>query len=193
MCSGFKDDGFERGISAGIIDNFDYDNTFVGHYEAGDLQYNGHHSFGNNELIYWKETKNFANGCSAHISGGTYSDGNMALPDQATFIIENTSIGDGVSLEANHHCNVGVTGVLCSPQYILHNTEWTNSDKSRKWVRLQHGGVFSLSPPNAEVIMNGGLIESSFFPPGYVVSLRTDGSFVEIECCCYHSLTLLYP
>lgn len=35
-----------------------------------DIQYHGHASYDNNELIYWKETKNFANGCSAHITGG---------------------------------------------------------------------------------------------------------------------------
>lgn len=82
----------------------------IGLYEAGEIQYVGHHSYDNLNLIYWKETKNFNNGCSAHITGGSYENGNMALPDQASFIIESTSFGDGVSLEANHHCDVGTTG-----------------------------------------------------------------------------------
>ena len=43
-----------------------------------------HFSAASTNLIYWKETKNFADGCSAHILGGTYRSGNMALPDQAT-------------------------------------------------------------------------------------------------------------
>ena len=53
---------------------------------------------------------NFKNGCSAHITGGSYAGGNLALPDQSTFLIEDTFFGDGVSFEANHHCNVGTTG-----------------------------------------------------------------------------------
>ena len=70
FCSGFDDQGYERALSASIVDNTDYGNAFVGHYEAGDIQYNGHHSYDSNNLMYWKETKNFNNGCSAHISGG---------------------------------------------------------------------------------------------------------------------------
>ena len=124
LCSGFDNEGYERGFSASVVDNVDYNNAFVGHYEAGDIQYNGHHSYDNNNLLYWKETKNFHNGCSAHITGSSYARGNVALPDQATFLIENTIFGQGVQLEANHHCNVGSTGVLCSPTYILHNVEW---------------------------------------------------------------------
>ena len=178
LCSGFDTEGYERGFSASVVDNVDYNNAFVGHYEAGDIQYNGHHSYDNNNLLYWKETKNFNNGCSAHITGSSYARGNVALPDQATFLIENTIFGQGVQLEANHHCNVGSTGVLCSPTYILHNVEWKNTDKSMKWIWFQpinneaasqeHGGVFTLSPPDAQQVMNGGKIEHSIFPPGFV-------------------------
>ena len=51
----------------------------------------------------------------------------MALPDQATFIIDNVVIGDDTRMEANHHCNVGTTGVLCMPTYILHKVKWENN------------------------------------------------------------------
>lgn len=102
-----------------MVDNVDYQNNFVGHYGAGDIQHNGHHSYRNLNNIYWKETKNFGNGCSSHLVGGSYAGGNMALPDQGSFIIEETTFGDESQLEANHHCNVGVTGVLCFPQYVL--------------------------------------------------------------------------
>ncbi len=149
-------------------------------YNAGDIQYQNHHSFENLNLIYWKETKNFEDGCAAHISNGHYSNGNMALPDQSTFIIEQTTFGDNVSLEANHHCNVGVTGVLCMPQYILHNVNWMNSVRGKKWViftthntqghqaNQNHGGIFTLSPPDADFVMNGGSLNGSMFPPGFV-------------------------
>ena len=130
--------------------------------------------------LYWKETKNFNNGCSAHITGGSYANGNLGLPDQGTFLIENSVFGNGAQLEANHHCGVGETGVLCFPQYIFDNVMWRNTDTSQKWIWFQHqnfqshnnnqnhGGVFSLSPPDAERVMNGEHIQHSIFPPGFV-------------------------
>ena len=57
LCEGFDDEGNTRGVSAAFQNNFDYHNAFVGHYMAGDIQYNGHQSHDNNNLIYWKETK----------------------------------------------------------------------------------------------------------------------------------------
>ena len=44
---------------------------------------------------------------------GYYSGGNLALPDHAAFLMENVHFDGRISLEANHHCNEGVTGVLC--------------------------------------------------------------------------------
>jgi len=57
LCSGFDENGDTRGISVSFENNMDYHNAFVGHYNAGDIQYNGHQSYDNNNLIYWKETK----------------------------------------------------------------------------------------------------------------------------------------
>merc|ERR1711862_117448 len=71
-CSGFTSFGNDNGVSTTILNNFDYGNAFVGHYDAGDIQYDGHVAINSNNLIYWKETKNLANGCSAHISNGYY-------------------------------------------------------------------------------------------------------------------------
>ena len=47
------------------------------------MQYDAHLSIGNNNLLYWKTTKNFHDGCSAHLRGGVFAGGNVALPDQA--------------------------------------------------------------------------------------------------------------
>merc|ERR1719464_252840 len=125
------------------------------------MQHNGHYSVENNNLIYWKETKTFEDGCGSHLINGYYAQGNMLLPDQATFIIENTVIGDDTKLEANHHCNVGTTGVLCMPTYVLHKVRWNNSNRNRQWISFQkrsfqyhnadqnHGGIFTLSPEDA--------------------------------------------
>eukprot|EP00957_Ditylum_brightwellii_P021843 1647746-Ditylum_brightwellii.AAC.1 len=184
MCNGFDtiSGGVDHGLPAAIVNNFDYGNAFVGHYNAGDIQYANHASIENNNLIYWKETKNFANGCSAHITGGYYAKGNMALPDQGTFIIENTTFGNGVMLEANHHCNVGITGVLCMPQYVLHNIKW-NNQKSGNWIWFQHhntqghnanqnhGGIFTLSPASISAIEAGQINENEMIFPSEYVSL----------------------
>merc|ERR1712038_1310712 len=112
--------------------------------------------------------------------GSFFADGNVALPDQSTFIIENSTFGDNVSLEANHHCGVGHTGFLCMPQYVLHNIKWKNTDMSRNWVEFQHfntqphnanqlhGGVFTLSPPDVSRVQSGENMDDTLFPEGFV-------------------------
>ena len=180
LCEGFDGHGNTRGLPTSFLDHMDYDNAFVGHYMAGDIQYNGHHSTDSNNLLYWKETKNFENGCGSHVVNGYYAKGTVALPDQSSFIIEDTVFGDGILLEASHHCNVGITGYLCMPQYVFHGVRWQNSESHKSWVMFQydnfqphsanqnHGGIFTLSPPDAATVMSGGEVEESFFPPGYV-------------------------
>jgi hypothetical protein len=116
------------------------------------LSHYGHQSIDNNNLIYWKETKTFANGCGSHLKNGFYKKGNMLLPDQATFIIDNVVIGDDTMMEANHHCNVGTTGVLCMPTYILHKVKWENSYSkgnrgNRPWMSFQKK---SFQPHNSD-------------------------------------------
>ena len=93
-------------------------------------------------------------------------------------------------MEANHHCNVGSTGILCFPTYMFHNVEWKNTDQSMKWMWFQwehnqahaadqnHGGIFTLSPPDAENVMNGGVIEHSIFPRGYVSLVSSEYSYL---------------
>lgn len=132
-CRPFTANGGDNGVGVMVSHSVDYQNAFVGQYNAGDLQYYKHMSLSNNNNIYWKETKNFADGCSAHISNGYYADGNMALPDVAAFIIEDTTFTGASQLEANHHCNIGVTGFLCMPTYVLRNVSWVGIT-STQWV-----------------------------------------------------------
>lgn len=180
LCNAFDAEGRTHGLPGAFVNHVDYGNLFVGHYSAGDIQYSGHHSVENIHLIYWKETKNFQNGCGSHIMNGYYSEGDMLLPDQATFIIDNAFIDDNVLLSPNHHCNVGITGFLCMPQYILHNVKWKNENRNKQWVKFQffntqfhganqnHGGIFALSPPQAAIVKAGGTVEDSMFPDGYI-------------------------
>jgi len=178
-CDGFLDSGEDNGISTALANHFDYGNAFVGHYNAGDIQYKDHVSIENLNLIYWKESKSFADKCSAFLSGGYYKSGNLALPDQGTLIIEDTKFDGHISLEFNHHCNVGVTGVLCFPQYVLHNIDWKHFPG--KWVMFQnenfqghnanqnHGGILMLSPTSQP---------TTFFPGDYISLVSNKFSYL---------------
>ena len=77
------------------------------------MQYRFHASLNNENLIYWKDTKNFQDGCSAHIADSYYESGNLALPGgHGTFILENMIFNNQVHFESSHHCNIGVTGSI---------------------------------------------------------------------------------
>jgi hypothetical protein len=81
------------------------DNVFVGQYGAGDIQYRYHSSINNLNLIYWKDTKNFQDGCSAHIADSYYEKGNLALPGgHGSFILENMVFNNQIHFESAHHC-----------------------------------------------------------------------------------------
>ena len=151
----FTQGGGDNGWSHAIKSNFDWHNTFVGHYGAGDIQYMEHTSYANNNLIYWKTSKSFADGCSALFKDSYYSRGNMALPDEGTFLFENVVMDGPVSLEANHHCDVGSTGVLCQPHYVMTNVKRIHNTNNA-WISFQggnnenatnFGGIFTMSPP----------------------------------------------
>jgi hypothetical protein len=178
QCGGFDASGAERGAPQALWHNVDWRNKFVGQYDAGDIQYHEHTSVECANLLYWKTTKNSADGCAAHLSGGLWRDGNVGLPDQATFVIDGARFEGQSWLEANHHCGESgglncATGVLCMPTYVLHNVSWHS--RAPHWVLFQQpgaptfplhgvatmGGIFSLSPPE-EANIDGG-----FLPPGF--------------------------
>jgi hypothetical protein len=151
-CTGWTADGNDRGSPATMRNNVDYYNTFVGQYDAGDIQYANHFSESNNCLIYWKVTKNFQDGCSAHMSGGYYSSGTMNLPDQGAIVIEDSVFENSVAFEANHHCNIGVTGMLCAPTYVFDNVLFKGSNFRFFWAddltgdNMAEAGLFVLAP-----------------------------------------------
>ena len=138
-CSPFTPTGLDNGQAVVLMNNVDYDNVFVGGYSYGDVQYQGHISANNNNNIYWKESKNFADGCSAHVSSSYFTDGNLALPDSAAFIIENSVVTGYSSFETNHHCNEGSTGFLCSPTYVLSNVSVRAMGLST-WINWKKNG-----------------------------------------------------
>ena len=50
-CQGFTVDGDDAGWPLRVVQNVDYDNVFVGQYDAGDLQYADHVSMRNLNLL----------------------------------------------------------------------------------------------------------------------------------------------
>ncbi|GMI15001.1 hypothetical protein TrVE_jg10975 [Triparma verrucosa] len=151
-CTGWTDDGTDRGWPSTLKNNVDYHNTFVGQYDAGDVMYENHFSESNNCLIYWKTSKDFADGCSSHLKGGYYSNGAMNLPDQGAFIIEDTTFETNVVFEANHHCNIGVTGMLCAPTYVFDRVTFVKPDFRFYWAddltsdNMAEAAVFVMAP-----------------------------------------------
>jgi hypothetical protein len=165
-CAAFDTAGDDRGVPQTIYRHVDYDNVFVGAYGLGDVQYYNHISINNLNLIYWKETKNFADSCTAHIESSTYSIGNMALPSgHGTLIIKDTTFANRVSFEHDHHCGVGATGILCMPTYVLENVTMVNPDTTQPWIHwgINNGAMMTLSPP--ECANTDG--KANFFPKGF--------------------------
>jgi hypothetical protein len=119
-CEAFDETGEDRGLPVPVVDGTDYHNNWMGAYNLGDVQYQREHQPDSLNTMYWKETKNMADGCSAHVLDSVFGHGNLALPDaRGTLLFERCSFRGRVTFMANHHCGVGVTGLLCNPQYLL--------------------------------------------------------------------------
>lgn len=71
-CQPFTADGEDNGVVAVVKDGLDYHNNLVGQYELGDVQWDHFRSINNNHGMYWKETKNFADGCSVHVKNSVF-------------------------------------------------------------------------------------------------------------------------
>jgi len=176
-CPPFDANGNDLGFSATISDNTDYHNQFVGSYAMGDIQWLRHKSFNSINIVYSKDTKNFADGCSVQYKDSYFGGpGIMQLADgAATTIFDHVTFEGNILMQASHHCGLGITGLLCNPIYMfqkptigLTSTQWVdfleedvsgNPLRNVNWIA---GGMFVLSPddiPNT----SGGL-----FPAGYV-------------------------
>jgi hypothetical protein len=97
------DDGTDNGYPMRLSGNIDYDSVFVGGYSMGDIQWHAHTSLYCLSGLYWKNTKNMADGCSAHVKGGFFHHSNVLVPDNGAFIFELTTFNDRTSIESAHH------------------------------------------------------------------------------------------
>eukprot|EP00437_Effrenium_voratum_P009909 CAMPEP_0181428788 /NCGR_PEP_ID=MMETSP1110-20121109/16861_1 /TAXON_ID=174948 /ORGANISM="Symbiodinium sp., Strain CCMP421" /LENGTH=1773 /DNA_ID=CAMNT_0023552029 /DNA_START=37 /DNA_END=5358 /DNA_ORIENTATION=- len=135
-CSEFTEDGRDNGLNpANVIeDQFDWHNEFVGQYSMGDIAFVRMIGVNNAHNMYWKESKNFADGQSHHIRDSLFlSDPNddtllrIALfagpAGPFTFRITNTTFAGGNfgcgALCAAQHCGRVGAGGPCNVQYLL--------------------------------------------------------------------------
>eukprot|EP00808_Paulinella_micropora_P018677 g74680.t1 len=166
-CEAFLPDGTDNGVSATVKAHVDYHNAFVGAYHMGDIQMWQHRVANSNNLIYHKETKSFADGCSSHFRENHYTGpGALALPSgSGAILFEDCTFSGDAFFEPNLHCNIGRTGALCNPVYVLLNPRVELT--SKRWFKLNefnsltHGGSFVLAPPHGENQ------EGNLFPKGY--------------------------
>ncbi|KAK3268715.1 hypothetical protein CYMTET_22797 [Cymbomonas tetramitiformis] len=162
-CEAHGDAGEDRGVPVAVLDNLDYHNTWMGSYNLGDLQYLNSYAADSVNNLYWKESKNMADSCAATIRGAVFANGHLSLPDvRGTLLMEQTSFEGSVTFEANHHCGVGVTGMLCNPQYVFLNSTWqVTGENTFQFLAENDAGVFALAPPDA------ANAEGRIFPTGY--------------------------
>ncbi|CAE7249476.1 Cemip2 [Symbiodinium sp. CCMP2592] len=135
-CGEFTTDGRDNGVTpANVIeDQFDWHNDFVGQYSMGDIAFLRFVSVNNAHDLYWKESKNFADGQSHHIRDSLFlSDPKdrtiikialIAGPaGPFTFRITNTTFAGGGlgcgAICAAQHCGLGGAGGPCNVQYLL--------------------------------------------------------------------------
>jgi len=133
-----------------IEDHFDWHNTFNGQYSMGDISYVRYISVNNGHSMYWKTSKNFADGVSHHVIDSIFANdpkdsiGQLQVYGPSgpfTFKFTNNSFLGGpvgtAALCAGQHCGLGGAGGPCNVQYLLEGVNWSGLMRSQK--RIQFG------------------------------------------------------
>ena len=135
-CGKYLADGRDNGAYYAIQDAFEYKSGAIGQYSAGDIQYlriTVLHS-----VLYWKQSKVFAEGQFAHCKDSTFADAKIMGPSgQFTFGVENVRFlgdGGGPRIMSGQHCGLpgyfyGQHGVMCAAQYVLQNVSFSDATK----------------------------------------------------------------
>mmetsp|Transcript_35303 Transcript_35303/g.94015 ORF Transcript_35303/g.94015 Transcript_35303/m.94015 type:complete len:1048 (-) Transcript_35303:226-3369(-) len=151
-CDEFTSDGQDNGVSpANVIeDSFEWHNMFVGAYSLGDVQYRNLVSVNNAHPLYWKTSKNFADGRLHHIvdsvflndpSDGVY--GQLTLLSAGgpfTFGMKNVTLAGGPTgggaLQVGQHCGRAGAGSPCNTVYLLEEVDFSQVTEGEPWVRF---------------------------------------------------------
>lgn len=149
-------DGKDTGlVPANVVeDELDWHNEFVGQYTLTDVRYSRYVGINNQHCMYWKSSKNFADGSLYHITdsicinapivGDLFSipAGQFFGPAGGfTFGLKNVTFvgspGGGAALAAGQHCMDGGAGGPCNVQYLLENVDFSGVSATGKLI--QHG------------------------------------------------------
>mmetsp|Transcript_117680 Transcript_117680/g.377616 ORF Transcript_117680/g.377616 Transcript_117680/m.377616 type:complete len:988 (+) Transcript_117680:2-2965(+) len=151
-CPQFDENGKDNGVTPPnlIEDHFDWHNTFNGQYSMGDISYVRYISVNNGHSMYWKTSKNFADGVSHHVIDSIFANdprdsiGQLQVYGPSgpfTFKFTNNSFLGGpvgtAALCAGQHCGLGGAGGPCNVQYLLEGVNWSGLMRSQK--RIQFG------------------------------------------------------
>jgi len=169
-CGAFTNEGNDNGLApANVIeDEFDWHNMFVGQYSSGDISYVRYTSVNNGHAMYWKRSKNFADGVSHHMRDSVFANhpslgyGALQLLGPSgpfTFLLTNTTFVGGpvgcAAVCAGQHCGLGGAGGPCDVQYLLQAVNFSGLDPGTKRIKFgihtHHGPAMVLpvfnSPP----------------------------------------------
>eukprot|EP00928_Gymnodinium_smaydae_P064952 TRINITY_DN4816_c0_g2_i1.p1 TRINITY_DN4816_c0_g2~~TRINITY_DN4816_c0_g2_i1.p1 ORF type:complete len:1122 (-),score=90.09 TRINITY_DN4816_c0_g2_i1:315-3596(-) len=157
-CNAYTADGKDNGMNpANVIeDEFDYHNMFVGAYDMGNIRLERFVSVNNHASLYWKTSKNFADGTWAHVKDAVFAAdpsfgyGSMSLlaPNGAfTFGLDNvTFVGGhtmGGALKVGQHCGRTGAGSPCNAVYYFEKVDFSKVNDGEPYVKF---GVNELDP-----------------------------------------------
>ena len=150
-CQAYLPDGSDNGYLTVIDDDTEWSNNGVGHYSLGDFMYRNYVAIRNSASIYWKVSKNFADGKSAHIRNAVFVDtGFMGPSGPFTFLLENVTLYGQTTFAAGQHCGLAYQnhhriGSTCTVQYLLAGIDWTKHT-SKKRIQFGISGGNPITP-----------------------------------------------
>jgi hypothetical protein len=194
-CNALTADGKDNGVvPANVVeDEFNWHCHHVGQYDMGDVSFVRYTSVNNFHGMYWKKSKNFADGVSHHIRDSVFANdptdpyGFLQLLGPAgpfTFKLTNTSFHGGNmgcgAVCAGQHCglsdhNYGLHGSLCNVEYMLEGVDF--SDMSSATDQRVAFGASGGNP-----IVPVFLSEDASIPYKALVSGHLDGFADVAEC-----------
>eukprot|EP00933_Yihiella_yeosuensis_P025705 TRINITY_DN19943_c0_g1_i1.p1 TRINITY_DN19943_c0_g1~~TRINITY_DN19943_c0_g1_i1.p1 ORF type:complete len:922 (-),score=111.75 TRINITY_DN19943_c0_g1_i1:29-2410(-) len=158
-CEEFTKDGKDNGVNpANVVeDEFDWHNEFVGQYTMGDVEYRRYVSVNNFHGMYWKHSKNFADGKSHHIRDSIFANdasdkfGQLQLLGPAgsfTFRLKNVNFvggptGASGALCAGQHCGLTGAGGPCNVQYLMESVNFSGLKAGSKRIAFGVNSVDS--------------------------------------------------
>jgi hypothetical protein len=170
-CDEFTASGEDNGVPATVVDQLEFGNQFSGSQALGDVQFDGFHAINNFNGLVWTETKNMQvptrgphirNSVFEWIDSdddseirsilGSSEAGRVAIAGPGglgSFGIDSVAfigpVGDAIA--ANNDCGNAGAGALCTPEYQLHDLDFSKfTGDSKRRVRFGISGGNTVLP-----------------------------------------------